>query len=131
MRVFSLNHENFQLSLELDEYTEGDKKVFTCRFKYSSINKEIFIYKLDFNKELLSEFSFNLKDILNGYIKECCLRDHTKQIKFMICEVAENFSLSIRNDPEKPQSTIYLKQKVDYYPLKSLHKELVEFISVF
>ncbi|WP_226570287.1 hypothetical protein [Bacillus stratosphericus] len=132
MIVFSINNKISHILIELDEYIEGEKEIFTCRFDYSSLNKKILLYKLNYNKKLLNEFSIDIKNILNCHIKECCLRDITKQIKLSIKKVDEyTFSIIISKDSEKPQCTIYLEQKIDHFLLKSIYNDLVEFNSVF
>lgn len=132
MKVFSLNNTICQISLELDEYIEGENEIFTCRFYYSSLNKKILLYKLNFNLKLLNEFLVDVKSILNGHLKECCLRDFTKQFELIIEKIDDyTFSIIISKDSENPQCTIYLEQKIDHFLLKSLHNDIVEFISVF
>ncbi|MDM5298842.1 hypothetical protein QUF51_11765 [Bacillus pumilus] len=132
MKVFSVNNEICQTLLELDEYREGEKEIFTCRYDYSSLNKKILLYKLNYNKKLLNEFSIDIQNMLNCHIKECCLRDLTKQMKLSIEKIDEyTFSVIMSKDSEKPHCKIYLEQKIDHFLLKSIYNDLIEFNSVF
>ncbi|MDE0640669.1 hypothetical protein PWJ77_09310 [Bacillus sp. CNPSo 3703] len=132
MKVFALNNTICKFLLELDEYIEGENEIFTCQFNYSSLNKKILLYKLNFNKKVLNEFIIDLKSVLNGRLNECGLRDLAKQVKFIIEKIDDyTFSIIISKDSQNPQCTIYLEQKIDRYLLNSLHNDTVEFISVF